>query len=154
MPSVVYGNILNNFNSIQYLCMIFEISIPIAWPYTLERMIFAWWRHQMETFSALLALFAWNSPVTGEFPAQRPVTRSFGVFLDLHLNKPLIVRMVIWDAIALVMMSLQRVHRIFFPSSFYICHLKFKVYFIISTCICYLGPLLLTWFNFNPSMDK
>ena len=28
----------------------------------------AWWRHQMETFSALLALCAGNSPVTGEFP--------------------------------------------------------------------------------------
>ena len=25
----------------------------------------------------------------GEFPAQRPVTRSFGVFFDLHLNKRL-----------------------------------------------------------------
>ena len=25
--------------------------------------------------------------VTGEFPAQRPVTRSFDVFFDLHLNK-------------------------------------------------------------------
>ena len=24
-----------------------------------------------------------NSPVTGDFPAQRPVTRSFGVFFDL-----------------------------------------------------------------------
>ena len=48
-----------------------------------------WWRHQMETFSALLALCAGNSPVTGEFPAQRLVTRSFDVFLDLRLNKPL-----------------------------------------------------------------
>ena len=28
----------------------------------------AWWSHQMETFSALLALCAGNSPVTGEFP--------------------------------------------------------------------------------------
>ena len=45
----------------------------------------AWWRHQMETFSALLALCAGNSPVSGEFPAQRPVTRSFDVFFDLHL---------------------------------------------------------------------
>ena len=36
-----------------------------------------WWRHQMETFSALLALCAWNSLVTGEFPSQRPVTQSF-----------------------------------------------------------------------------
>ena len=33
----------------------------------------------METSSTLLALCAGNSPVTGEFPAQRPVTRSFDV---------------------------------------------------------------------------
>ena len=43
----------------------------------------------METFSALLAICAGNSPVTGEFHAQRPVTRSFGVFFDLRLNKRL-----------------------------------------------------------------
>ena len=48
-----------------------------------------WWRHQMETFSALLAICAGNSPVPGEFPAQRPVTRSSHVFFDLCLNKPL-----------------------------------------------------------------
>ena len=41
----------------------------------------------METFSALLAICAGNSPVPGEFPAQKPVTRSFGVFFDLRLNK-------------------------------------------------------------------
>ena len=45
------------------------------------------WRHQMETFSALLALCAGNSQVTGEFHSQRPVTRSFDVFFDLRLNK-------------------------------------------------------------------
>ena len=50
---------------------------------------FPWWRHQMETFSALLAICAENSPVPGEFPAQRPVTRSFDVFFDLRLNKRL-----------------------------------------------------------------
>ena len=49
----------------------------------------AWWRHQMETFSALLIICTGNSPVPGEFPAQRPVTRSFGVFFDLHPNKRL-----------------------------------------------------------------
>ena len=43
----------------------------------------------METFSALLAFCAGNSPVTGEFPAQRPVTRSFDAFFDLCLNKRL-----------------------------------------------------------------
>ena len=43
----------------------------------------------METFSALLAISAENSPVTDELPAQRPVTRSFDVFFALHLNKRL-----------------------------------------------------------------
>ena len=47
-----------------------------------------WWRHQMETFSAQLALCAGNSG-PGEFPTQRPVTRSFDVFFDLRLNKRL-----------------------------------------------------------------
>ena len=45
------------------------------------------WRHQ--TFSTLLFVCAGNSPVTGEFPSQRPVMRSFDVFFDLHLNKRL-----------------------------------------------------------------
>ena len=43
----------------------------------------------METFSALLAICAGNSPVPGEFPAQTRVARSFDVFLDLHPNKRL-----------------------------------------------------------------
>ena len=47
------------------------------------------WRHQMEKKSALLAICAGNSPVIGEFPTQRPVTRSFDVFFDLSLNKRL-----------------------------------------------------------------
>ena len=43
----------------------------------------------MEPFSALLTICAGNSPVPGEFPAQRPVTRSFDVFFDLRLYKRL-----------------------------------------------------------------
>ena len=43
----------------------------------------------MEIFSALLAIWAGNSPVSGEFPAQRQVTRSFDVFFDLRPNKRL-----------------------------------------------------------------
>ena len=43
----------------------------------------------LRTFSALLAICAGNSLVTGEFPAQRPVTRSFDVLFDLRLNKRL-----------------------------------------------------------------
>ena len=56
----------------------------------------SWWRHQMETFSALLAICAENSPVPGEFPAQRPVTRSFDDFFDLRLNKRLSKQSWVW----------------------------------------------------------
>ena len=48
-----------------------------------------WWRHEMETFSALLAICAGNSPLPGEVPAQRPVKRSFDIFFDLRLDKRL-----------------------------------------------------------------
>ena len=48
-----------------------------------------WWRHQMETFYALLALCAGNSPVTCKFPSQRPVKQSFGVLFDMRLSKRL-----------------------------------------------------------------
>ena len=53
----------------------------------------------METFSALLA---------AEFPAQRPITRSYDVFFDPRLNKRLSKqrRLVIWDAIAPIITSL------------------------------------------------
>ena len=43
----------------------------------------------METFSAFPAICAGNSPVPGEFPTQRPVTRSFDVFFDLLPNNRL-----------------------------------------------------------------
>ena len=54
-----------------------------------ESGLLPWWRHQMETFSALLTICAGNSPVTGEFPAQWPVTRTFDVFFDVRLKKRL-----------------------------------------------------------------
>ena len=47
------------------------------------------WRHQMETFSALLAICKGNPSISGGFPSQKPVTRSFGVFFYLRLNKRL-----------------------------------------------------------------
>ena len=58
---------------------------------TVERsqMLLPRWRHQMEIFSLLLASCAENSPVPGEFPAQRPVMRSFDDFFALRVNKRL-----------------------------------------------------------------
>ena len=46
-----------------------------------------WWRHQMETFSVLLALYEGNPAVTGGFLSQRLVARSSDVVFDLRLNK-------------------------------------------------------------------
>ena len=62
-------------------------KVPLGFALSLCENCVAWWRHQMDTFSALLAICAGNSPITGEFPAQRPVTRGFDVFFDLRLNK-------------------------------------------------------------------
>ena len=47
---------------------------------------FIWWRHQIETFSALLVLCEGNPSVTAGFPSQRPVTRSFDILFDLRLS--------------------------------------------------------------------
>ena len=49
----------------------------------------------METFSTLLDLYVGNSPLTGEFPSQMPVTWSFDISFDQ-----------IWDAIVLIMIPL------------------------------------------------
>ena len=42
---------------------------------------YSWWRHQMETFSALLTLCVENSPVTGEFPSQKASDAELWCFL-------------------------------------------------------------------------
>ena len=73
-----------SYTVVYFLCLLIIDSVDV-----LFRRCFTWWRHQMETFAALLALCGWNSPVTGEFLTQRPMTRSFDVFFDLCLNKRL-----------------------------------------------------------------
>ena len=54
-------------------------------PVTCDRM--SWWRHQMDF--RVTDPFCGDFTGPGEFPAQRPVTRSFDVFFDLRLNKRL-----------------------------------------------------------------
>ena len=74
----------------------FSVKSLSAECHRMTKQHWSWWCYQMETFSALLALCAENSLVTGEFPSQRPVTRSFDVFFDLHLNKQLSKQMWGW----------------------------------------------------------
>ena len=67
-----------------------EHSLHISWRSTHPLhlyFLFWWWRHQMETCSALLAfvrgIHRWLRGI------HRPVTRGFDVFFDLRLNKRL-----------------------------------------------------------------
>ena len=85
---VEMGSVANYITSLQ--CHVRDTFLNILWV-VLERrlMLLTWWRHHMKTFSAVLAFCAGNSPVTGEFPSQRPVMRSFDVFFDLRLNQQL-----------------------------------------------------------------
>ena len=104
-------NLSNAIHSIYHTCFdetwyrVYSEDMPLVhtlpWSVSREKRLFlysngspvcrtlSWWRHQMETLSALLALCAGNSPVTGEFPSQKPVTQSFDVFFHLCLNKRL-----------------------------------------------------------------
>ena len=64
--------------------------ITCKYPYGFVVLLFSsWWRHQMETFSTLLAICAGNSPVPVELPARRSGSRSFDIFFDLRPNKQL-----------------------------------------------------------------
>ena len=75
------------------ICTRFDLGAHnLLWNVPRVRLVlqrYSWWRHQMETFSALLAICAGNSPASGEFPTQRPVTRSFDVYFDLRPDKRL-----------------------------------------------------------------
>ena len=69
--NIIFTNVFTGDNK-EFLYLIFKVW----WEGGAE-----WLRHQMDTFSALLVICAGNSAVTGEFSAQRPVTRSFDVIL-------------------------------------------------------------------------
>ena len=78
-----------SFNQLAKVTKRYRMSSSHSTGWITIAIISSWWRHQIETFFALLAICAGNSPATGEFPAQRPVTQGFDVFFDLRLNKQL-----------------------------------------------------------------
>ena len=123
----------------------------------------SWWRHQMETFSALLALCAGNSLVTGEFPSQRPVTQSFDVFFDLRLNKRLTKQSWGWG-FGTPWCSLWHHRNVLFIFSIRATRGHLEISTKVSRVSVgyndmiyhkkeYQATLSLIWINFNPSMD-
>ena len=105
----------------------------------------AWWRHQMETFSALLTICVGNSLVTGEFPAQRPVTRSFDAIFDLRLNEWLSKRSWGW--------WFEMSSRPLWRNSNVLIKVQWQVTYPITNKVCDLGKLMLvhvTVKHYNP----
>ena len=98
-PDIIVYCIWMRFRNFDHVLVAFVVPLPyMSFPWVTKPCVILahskahiqgkpLWRHQMETFSALLAICAGNLPVPGEFPEQRPVTRSFDVFFDLRLNK-------------------------------------------------------------------
>ena len=83
---MVAATITNEHSSV-VLCVVVGVAVAVAIVVVVVHYSSPWWSHQMETFSVLLAICAGNSPVPGEFTAQRPVTWNFNVFFDLRPNK-------------------------------------------------------------------
>ena len=70
-----------------------------TWNFHLEWIVATWWRHQMETFSALLAICAGNSPVNSPHKGQRRGALMFLWFASESTVEKTLVRLGIWDAI-------------------------------------------------------
>ena len=82
------------------LVIVFNLDTALLLPTgSVDGMLHTWLRNETKIFymmtslndkiSALLVHCEGNPPVTGGFPSQRPVSRSFDVIFDLCLNKPL-----------------------------------------------------------------
>ena len=154
-------------------CVRTDMYRNIDWKHFLRNNdIFIWWCHQIETFSALLALCVGNSPVIAEFPAQRPVTPNLDVFFDLRLNKRS-SKQSRRRSFEMPSCSLWRhcydfcvhIHGCESPCNTFqfACSFIFEFDFTLSwklpSELCrgplnVRGPLLLTWVIFNFSMDK
>ena len=122
----------------------------------------------METFSALLAICAGNSPVPGEFPTQRPVTRSFDIYFDLHPNKWLSKQSWGWwfETLSCSLWR-HRNERVFFKYSYRLLeHLHWPYWHYVpgclvlqssgycSVCHVYSAPLKLFWLKFHDDVIK
>ena len=93
----------------------------------------------------------------GEFPTQRPVTRSFDFFFDLRLNKRLSKQSWGWwfETLSHPLWRHRNGTLVSQVMTNFAAFMKIPGYQWNSVeKIKKQGPLLLTWFNLNPSMEK
>ena len=130
----------------------------------------------METFSALLALCEGNPPVTGRFSLQRLVTRSFDVSFDVRLNKRLgkqsrrqwfetplrslwrhynVGKIVVWPFILFHIYLTCYADNVRFANApvDHLLETKTNQRILYYYHRCHL-PFLLSWINFNPSINE
>ena len=97
--------------------------------------------HQIETFSAILALCGGNPQVNRGLPSERPVSWSFDAFFDLSLNKRLSNNRNAGD------LRRHRAHYdVIVMTNGKLTNEDLEIFTP--------GPLLVTWINFNHGMDK
>ena len=77
-----------NSMAINLIWIELKLNAVLSWLYSTANTFCKFLNHD-DVIRWLFVLCVGNSPVTGEFPAQRLVTPSFDVFLDLRLNKRL-----------------------------------------------------------------
>ena len=99
---------ITTFNMAQFSCYSWMNSCALyitgVHSFRCSHSLGTWWRHQMDTFSVLLALCTGNSPVTGEVSSQGQVTRSLDFFICTLTHNQVNNRSpVIWNHIELIM---------------------------------------------------
>ena len=100
-----HSSIGNNYglswvHAVIFSCQVLYMSKLICWTIfdfdgRPEACDSSWWLIKLKHFPRHWPLFG-EFTVTGEFPSQRPVTRSFDVFFDLRLNKRLSKQSWVW----------------------------------------------------------
>ena len=79
----IHTGVYENIGDVEYIPLnINRVWFHFGWLCSYHHMIMS----SNENIFRVTGLCEGNSPVTGEFPAQRPVTRSFDIFFDLCLN--------------------------------------------------------------------
>ena len=85
--TVVYGGASCHLFSLAWSSGSPNIVMVLLWQHSCwaikETML--WWRHQIDTFSTLLALCAGDSPFYPQNPSKRPMARSLDVSFDMKL---------------------------------------------------------------------
>ena len=143
------------------LLWLYQSSMRHAYCFTIQLFMMA---SSNRNIFCVTGLYARNSPVTGEFPSQRPVTRSFDVFFHLSMDNPYAILGLIcyrahYDVIVMLNKLFERAREVGNPpmflslvgSSSHSNHALFSTYRIATKSIlaAFGGWVFMVWCNFS-----